>query len=132
MLDISADEKSFVVLKAILSNRWLTPLVAGLSNRLPASIYTPNAWKCPGVVSVVTLILLGNVVTSDVGPGLYADDDDVVAVDNAAFTTLCFPLSDVLGKVDRFRAAFTRALTAVRLTFTAREGIILDLLAPAG
>lgn len=96
----------------------------------------------------MTLILFGRVVTSDVGPGLYAfsdetvglaysrlqrgriqarltAEDDVVVVESAAFNMLCLPFPSVAGNVDRFRAAFARALTAVRLTLIARVGIIL-------
>lgn len=56
------DEVEIHTLKAILSRKWLTPEVKGFSYREPASTYNPTAEKCPGVDSVATLILLGNVV----------------------------------------------------------------------
>lgn len=56
-----------LTLNARRSNRCDTPLFLCVSYRLPASTYTPTAWKCPGDGSVTTRNRLGSVVTVLVG-----------------------------------------------------------------
>lgn len=56
-----------LTLKARRSIKCDIPLFCGVSYRLPASTYTPTAWKWPGVDSVTTRSLFGNVVTCGAG-----------------------------------------------------------------
>ena len=48
------------------SIRWLTPLFLPVSYLLPASIYTPTAWKWPAFGSVTTRNRFDNVETVEV------------------------------------------------------------------
>lgn len=58
-----------LTLNAILSRKWLTPDVEGVSYRDPASTYNPTDEKCPGVVSVATRMPLERVVICTGGSG---------------------------------------------------------------